>query len=96
MNTVEEIIIKPLLTEKTNDLTEKENRYNFLVHRKANKYQIKKAVEELFDVKVLSVNTMVRPGKLKRFGQYIKRTSLVKRAYVQIEKGQKIEFFKNI
>jgi len=92
----EQIIVRPLMTEKSSDEMENNNRYGFRVQLKANKNQIKKAVEELFDVKVLKVRTSIRPGKLKRAGRKVKKTSSVKNAYVDIEQGQKIEFFKGV
>ncbi len=62
------IIKKPLITEKTFDLIEKENKLVFLVNRKANKNQIKKAIEKLHNVKVIKVNTMITPkGEKKAF-----------------------------
>ncbi len=93
---IEEVIIKPLITEKSSFATEKFNRYGFVVGLKSNKNQIKEAIEKLYDVKVLSVKTNIAPGKLKRVGQKIKKTNKVKKAYVQLEDGQKIEFFKGI
>lgn len=96
MATIGQIIIKPLLTEKTAVVTEKTNRYSFMVNLKSNKDQIKNAIEKRFDVKVLNVKTSVLPGKVKRAGKGLKKTSKTKKAYVQIEKGQKIEFFKDI
>lgn len=62
------IIKKPLITEKTFDLIEKENKLVFIVNRKANKNQIKKAIERLHNVKVIKVNTMITPkGEKKAF-----------------------------
>ena len=60
-----DILIRPIVTEKMNLLTEKYNRYGFKVDKKANKHEIKKAVEEIYGVKVITVNTMVYAGKLK-------------------------------
>ena len=93
---LEEIIIKPLITEKVSVATEQENRYGFVVATKANKHQIKSAVERPYDVKVLNVKTSITPGKLKRMGKSIKKTSKVKKALVQLAEGQKIEFFRGI
>lgn len=93
---IEQIIVKPLLTEKTAEATEKTNRYSFIVKREANKNQIKSAVEQLFDVKVTGVNTAVLPGKLKKFGRFTKKSAKYKKAHVQIQDGQKIEFFKGV
>jgi large subunit ribosomal protein L23 len=98
MSGLEKVLVKPLLTEKATKETEATNRYSFLVNVKANKNQIKQAVEKFFDVKVLNVRTSVIPGKPKRSGSKggMKKTSSSKKAWVQIQDGQKIEFFKGI
>jgi len=93
---MENILIKPLLTEKSSALAEQYNRYLFQVNLKANKNQIKKAVEQLFDVKVEAVTTTIDAGKMKRFGRFVKKTGKTKKAYVTVNKDQKIEFFKGI
>jgi large subunit ribosomal protein L23 len=93
---IEQILIKPLLTEKTSTETENTNRYVFKVQPKANKYQIKDAVEKLFDVKVVNVKTAILPGKVKRTAKGTKKTSSWKKAYIQIAEGQKLELFKGI
>lgn len=96
MTGLENVLVKPLLTEKTSKETELFNRYAFVVNVKSNKNQIKSAVEKYFDVKVVSVHTSVLPGKTKRAGKGMKKTSSSKKAYVQLQDGQKIEFFKGI
>lgn len=93
---LENVLIKPLLTEKTSKETETFNRYAFMVNAKSNKNQIKSAVEKYFDVRVVSVRTSVLPGKTKRAGRGHKKSSSQKKAYVQLQDGQKIEFFKGI
>ena len=93
---VEEILVKPLITEKASKGTEKFNRYAFIVNLKANKNQIKNAIEHLYDVKVLNVKTSIAPGKIKRAGKSVKKTSKLKKAFVQLEEGQRIEFFKGV
>ncbi len=93
---LEEIIRKPLITEKSSVGTEKYNRYGFTVNTKANKNQIKQAIEKLYDVRVLSVNTNITPGKMKRVGKSIKKSGKIKNAYVKLAEGQKIEFFKGV
>lgn len=93
---ITEIIVKPLITEKTSVATDKYNRYGFVVQTWANKNQIRDAVEKLYDVKVLDIKTNVAPGKLRRFGTAVKKTSKVKKAFVRLKDGQKIEFFKGI
>jgi large subunit ribosomal protein L23 len=86
------IIKKPLITEKGTFQTEQSNSYNFLVDLQANKSQIKKAVETLFKVKVVSVNTMLRKGKRKgmSYRQYTRAD--LKRAVVTLKQGETIEF----
>jgi large subunit ribosomal protein L23 len=96
MLSLDKVLLKPLLTEKTSKETEATNRYSFLVATKSDKLQIKKAVETYFDVKVLNVRTAVIPGKVKRSGKTMKKSSSFKKAYVQVQEGQKIEFFKGI
>lgn len=93
---IEEVLIKPLLTEKSSMETEKTNRYCFKVQRKASKFQVKDAVEKMFDVKVVNVRTSVTPGKVKRAGKALKKSSSWKKAYVKIADGQKLELFKGI
>ncbi len=92
----EDIIIKPVLTEKSYDIMA-DKRYVFEVAPKATKTQIKTAVETIFGVKVEKVNTVTTQGKLKRMGRYEGRTSTVKKAYVILKKDSKaIEFFENM
>lgn len=95
---LESVLIKPMMTEKSSKETEASNRYTFQVNIKANKNQVKSAVEKYFDVKVLNVRTSVLPGKVKRSGARggQRKTSSFKKAWVQIQDGQKIEFFKGI
>lgn len=94
--TAQDILVKPILTEKSYDAIANK-RYTFVVHKKANKTQIKRAVEELFDVKVDSVNTMNYSGKLKRQGKTEGRTSSFKKAIVQLTDNSKpIAFFENL
>jgi large subunit ribosomal protein L23 len=94
------IIIKPVITEKMTGLGEKMNRYGFVVHKKANKLQIKKAVEQLYGVDVETVNTMNYSGKGKsRFtksGVISGRTSAYKKAIVTLAAGETIDFYSNI
>ena len=89
----EEIIIAPVITEKSNDGLN-EGKYTFEVNRKATKIDIKNAVEKLFNVKVLKVNTMNVNGKQKRMGRYVGKTSDWKKAIVELtEDSQAIEYF---
>lgn len=94
---LEDILIRPLITEKSAKMTEGFNRYGFEVSLRATKNQVKHAVEKFYDVRVLNVKTNVTPGKLKRSGKAgMKKTPKTKKAYVQLGEGQKIELFKNV
>ena len=94
------IIKKPVITEKMTLETEKFNRYAFVVDRKANKIQIKKAVEEQYYVVVDSVRTMVCIGKKRvrgtKSGMIVGKTSTYKKAIVQLNEGEAIDFYSNI
>ena len=87
------VIIEPVVSEKSYDLIEDHNIYTFLVDRRANKTQIRQAVTEIFDVKVVSVNTMTRRGKQKRTGYVLGRRSDSKRALIKLPPGQTIDIF---
>jgi len=95
-----EILIKPIITEKMNAQSEKMNRFGFIVDKDANKIQIKKAVEGLYNVTVDSVNTMRYAGKAKsRFtktGVVRGRASAFKKAVVTLIDGDTIDFYSNI
>ena len=95
-----EILIKPIITEKFTEQGEEMNRYGFLVHKKANKLQIKKAVEELYDVSVISVNTMIYGGKKQsrytKGGVIMGKKPITKRAIVTVAEGETIDFYSNI
>ena len=80
----EDIIIAPIITEKSNDGLN-EGKYTFEVNPKATKIDIKNAVEKLFEVKVLKVNTMTVKGKTKRVGYHVGKTSDWKKAIVTID-----------
>lgn len=86
-----DIIKAPVITEKTNNLAS-ENVYVFKVDKKANKTQIKQAIESKFGVKVESVNTVNTQSKKRRVGKYTGYTSSYKKAYVKLKEGSKIEF----
>ncbi len=94
------ILLKPLVTEKITDLGEKLNQYGFLVEKKANKIQIKQAVEEMYGVTVESVNTMVYAGKSKsrytKTGIIAGRTKSYKKAVITLVEGDTIDFYSNI
>ncbi|MCR4849182.1 MAG: 50S ribosomal protein L23 [Bacteroidales bacterium] len=94
------IIKKPVITEKMTAISEKLNRYAFIVDKRANKLQIKKAVEELYGVKVAAVNTMNYEGKSKsrytKSGVISGKASDTKKAIVTLAEGESIDFFSNI
>ncbi len=95
-----DIILKPIISEKMTETGEKLGRYGFLVQKKANKLQIKKAVEQLYGVQVREVNTMNYDGKLKsrgtRSGIIVGRTAAYKKAIVTLAEGETIDFYSNI
>ena len=94
------IIIKPIVTEKMTGLGEKLNRYGFRVERTANKLEIKKAVEEMYNVTVVDVNTLIVAPKLKK--RYTKsgvisgKSAAYKKAIVTVAEGETIDFYSNI
>ena len=91
MNNYRDIIKAPIVTEKSARLAQEGNTITFSVDVKANKTEIKQAVEKLFNVKVESVNTVnVRPKK-KRVGRYVGKTNKVKKAIVKLKEGSSIE-----
>jgi len=94
------IIIKPIVTEKMTKLGEKLNRYGFKVDKDANKIEIKQAIEALYDVTVLEVNTMIAaPKKKSRFtksGVINGQASAYKKAIVTLKAGEQIDFYSNI
>lgn len=90
----EQVIKRPLiLTEKGNTLREGENKYLFEVNSNANKIDIKNAVETLFSVSVVDVNTLVMRGRMRRMGRGRAKTQNWKKAIVELKEGDKIEFF---
>ena len=96
MGSVFDVIKKPLFTEKGMDLKEKEDKILMEVASSANKHEIKKAVEEIFKVKVESVATVNVKGKLKRHGKSIGRRSDRKKAIVTLKKGEKLDFVEGV
>lgn len=95
-----QILIKPIVTEKLNEQSEKLNCFGFVVNKNANKLQIKKAVEEMYSVTVENVNTMNYAGKVKsrytKSGVQVGKTAAFKKAIVTLVEGEKIDFYSNI
>lgn len=93
MSKYHNLIKYPSITEKNTTLRQMQNKYVFEVDRKANKPEIKEAVEKVFDVSVESVNTMIVKGKKKRMGRNVGYRSDWKKAIVKIKEGQTIARF---
>ena len=93
MKYLEDVLIQPLISEKSYDRIADSNSYTFFVHTSSTKPEIKRAVEEIFEVNVLSVNTMYKKGKKKRFGYILGQQSTRKVAIVTLGEGQTIEAF---
>ncbi len=91
MSNYRDVIKAPIVTEKSNDLIRNNNTYTFSVDIKANKVQIKQAVEKVFNVKVDSVNVINVKPKKKRVGRYYGKTNRVKKAMVKLSEGSSIE-----
>ena len=96
MKAPQDIVIRPIVTERSMRDME-QNKYTFVVDKKANKIEIKKAVEDLFDVKVERVNVVNYMGKMRRMGRNIGRKASWKKAFVKLAEGsKKIEFFEGM
>ena len=93
-------IVKPLVTEKMTNITEKQNKFGFIVRPEANKLQIKAEVEATYGVTVTDVNTMNYAGKNKsrytKAGLLQGRTNAFKKAVVTVKEGETIDFYSNI
>jgi large subunit ribosomal protein L23 len=87
-----QVIKRPVVTERTTLLKEKENKYMFIVDKKANKYQIKDAIEKMFNVDVEKITTLNVKGKLRRLGRYSGYRPSYKKAIVKLAQGQTIKF----
>ncbi|MDR7867679.1 MAG: 50S ribosomal protein L23 [Sporomusaceae bacterium] len=95
MANARDILIRPLITEKATALMA-DNKYTFVVPLKANKIEIRQAVEQIFKVKVLDVNTIRVMGKMKRMGKNQGKRPDYKKAIVKLAPGQSIEFFEGL
>jgi len=91
-----EVLRRPLITEKNTSVLQAQNKYAFEVAEKANKPQIKQAVEKAFKVKVNAVNVMTVPGKEQRVGRRIVLGPSWKKAIITLRPGDKIEFFEGV
>ena len=95
-----EILVKPILTEKANAQQEKLRRYAFRVNRKANKLEIKKAIEGFYGITVVDVNTIIVPGKARsrstKAGLIVGRKPGYKKALITVAEGESIDLYSNI
>jgi large subunit ribosomal protein L23 len=96
MRNLHEIIVRPLVTEKSTEQLEREGAYSFVVSRDANKLEIARAVEILFGVKVRDVRTMQYRGKERRLGRFVGRRAAWKKAVVKLREGDSIEIFEGV
>ncbi len=92
MKSMYDVIKRPIVTEKATVQKENSNQVSFEVDRRANKIEIKQAVEKLFKVKVLAVNTMTVKGKVKRMGRFTGKRPDWKKAVVTLNKGETLPF----
>ncbi len=91
-----DVIRRPLVTEKSNIGREEQNLVTLAVNPRANKHDVRRAVEDLFDVQVLDVRTMRMPRKSRRVGKFMGRRPEWKKAIVRLAEGQTIEFFEGV
>ena len=90
-----DVLIRPVISEKATDLLQ-DGKYTFMLPIKANKVQVRQAVEQIFKVKVVSVNTVRMQGKTKRMGKYVGKRSDYKKAIVTLAPGNQIEIFEGM
>jgi len=93
MHELRDILRRPIVTEKSAILMDEDNTYVFEVSERANKLQIKGAIENYFGVKVVDVRTLVVRGKVKRFGRFYGKRSNWKKAYVKLADGDSLNFY---
>lgn len=92
-NDIYNVVVRPLVTEKGTHQSQTANAYAFEVSPKANKAQIKQAIEKIYNVKVVDVRTANRPGKRRRFGRTMGTTSHWKKAVVKLDPEHRIDLF---
>lgn len=93
MNKARDIIIRPIITEKSMKIMDAENKITFEVAKGSNKTEVKQAVQEIFNVKVEKVNMVNCKPKTKRMGKYVGKTSAVRKAIVKLAEGSDINLF---
>lgn len=95
MAELHDILLRPVVTERTSHLMQAENTFVFEVGEKANKLEIKGAVEKVFGVRVTDVRTVRVRGKAKRFGRFVGQRSNWKKAYVRLAEGDSLNFYES-
>ena len=93
MSNARDIIVRPIITEKSMKIMDAENKVTFEVAKGANKTEVRQAIEEIFNVKVVKVNIANCRPKTKRMGRYVGQTSAVRKAIVTLAEGQEIKLF---
>lgn len=96
MRNIHEVIVRPVVTEKSTEQLDRHGAYSFVVAKEANKVEIATAVEKLFNVKVESVRTMQYRGKERRVGRHVGRRAAWKKAVVTLREGDTIEIFEGV
>ena len=96
MRNIHEVIVRPVITEKSTEQLDRHHAYTFVVEKSANKYEIAQAVQTLFNVKVESVRTMNYTGKERRVGKHVGRRAAWKKAVVTLREGDTIEIFEGV
>ncbi len=91
-----EVVIRPVVTERSTELGEEQNAYTFMVSKDANKIEIRRAVEKLFGVKVAGVRTLNYRGKWRRVGRSLGRRPSFKKAIVKLVEGERIDVYEGI
>lgn len=96
MRNLRDVIIRPVVTERSTMMADETNTYAFIVARNANKIEIRKAIETLFDVEVADVRTMNYRGKWRRVGRSIGRRPSYKKAIVKLAEGARIDVYEGV
>ncbi|MBE6113646.1 MAG: 50S ribosomal protein L23 [Erysipelotrichaceae bacterium] len=93
MSNARDIIIRPIITEKTMKIMDAENKYTFEVAKGTNKIEIRQAIEEIFSVKVEKVNVVNTHSKTRRVGRFVGKTKAIRKAIVTLAAGEEIKLF---
>jgi large subunit ribosomal protein L23 len=96
MRSPREIIVRPVVTERSTQTADEQNAYTFIVTRHANKIEIRHAVEQLFKVKVADVRTLNYRGKARRMGRFVGRRPSYKKAIVKLAEGEQIDVYEGV